>query len=434
MTTLDATLAPPFARPAAEPSADSALDGLIRAGGIRSLYQPVVELDSGRVVGYEALARGPQGSRLEAPNDLFATARAAGRVVDLDWACRRAALQGALDGGLGAPHTLFVNVEPEALGQGAPPALMELYESTRTELRVVVEITERALATQPAELLKAVGRIRERGWGIALDDVGANRHSLALMPFLRPDVVKLDLRLIQGRPSTEIAEIVNAVNAEVERTGGMVLAEGIEHEEHLTTALAMGATLGQGWRFGRPAPLAAALPAGGPELPLLDTARERPGTTPVQVTERFRKLRIATKRHLVSVSRHLEDQAGSLGEAAVLLSGFQTHSRFTPATRRRYRELAKRAAFVGAFGLSMGEHPEPGVRGAAIDRDDPLVNEWDVAVVAPHFAALLAARDLGDDGPDLDRRFEFVVTYDRDLVVEAASSLMARISPVLAAV
>lgn len=86
---------------------------------------------------------------------------------------------------------------------------------------------------------------------------------------------------------------------------------------------------------------------------------------------------------------------------------------------------------MGAFGVEMGRDPEAGVRGAAVADDDPLVDEWDVAVVAPHFAALLAARDLGDDGPDLDRRFEFAVTYDRDLVIEAASSLMARIAPVL---
>jgi DICT domain-containing protein len=157
------------------------------------------------------------------------------------------------------------------------------------------------------------------------------------------------------------------------------------------------------------------------------------GATPVQVTERSRRLRVATKRHLLAVSRHLEDQTSNLGEAAVLLSGFQTRERFAPGTRRRYRKLAERAAFVAAFGLSMGEHPEPGVRGAAVASDDPLVDEWDVAVVAPHFAALLAARDLGDQGPDLDRRFEFVVTYDRDLVLQAASSLMARISPSLAA-
>ncbi len=76
------------------------------------------------------------------------------------------------------------------------------------------------------------------------------------MPLLRPDVIKLDLRLVQRQPDAEIAEIVNAVNTQAERTGAIVLAEGIETDEHLATARALGATLGQGWLFGRPGPAA----------------------------------------------------------------------------------------------------------------------------------------------------------------------------------
>lgn len=413
------------------PDLDALLDSILREQSIRSLYQPIVEIESRRAVGYEALARGPSDSPLSAPNDLFAAARAADRVADLDWACRGAALEGALEAHFTEPLTLFVNVEPEALDQPVPARLLETLSRVSSDLRIVIEITERALAARPAELLRTAQRVRARGWGIALDDMGADRHSLALMPFLRPDVVKLDLRLIQARPSTEIAEIVNAVNAEVERTGAVVLAEGVEDEGHLGTATAMGATLAQGWMFGRPEPLPAPLSGGGPEIDLLSRGPHQYGGTPVEVLEGNRPLRRATKRHLLSVSRHLEDQAAGLGEATVLLSGFQTRERFAPSTRRRYGEIAKTAAFVGAFGVQMGDDPETGVRGAAVSDDDPMVDEWDVAVVAPHFAALLAARDLGDGGPDLDRRFEFAVTYDRDLVIEAASALMARMAPIL---
>ena len=77
----------------------------------------------------------------------------------------------------------------------------------------------------------------------------------------------------------------------------------------------------------------------------------------------------------------------------------------------------------------MTPEPVPGVRGAVLAPDDPVRDEWDIAVVGPHFAGALVARDLGDDGPDADRRFEFVLTYDRDLAVEIASSLMRRIHP-----
>jgi EAL domain-containing protein (putative c-di-GMP-specific phosphodiesterase class I) len=92
----------------------TAIDDVLRDGSVRSVFQPIVELDTGRVVAYEALARGPQGP-LERPDQLFAAAREAGRLAELDAACRKAALTGALAVGLAAPLTLFVNVEPEVL-------------------------------------------------------------------------------------------------------------------------------------------------------------------------------------------------------------------------------------------------------------------------------------------------------------------------------
>jgi EAL domain-containing protein (putative c-di-GMP-specific phosphodiesterase class I) len=188
---------------------------------IRSVYQPIVDLDTGATVAYEALARGPLGSPLEAPDLLFAAARRERRLTDLDRACRTAAIAGARAAGLVDPWTLFVNIEPEAA--------REAFTTTESndDLRVVVELTERALTADPTQLLRVVERIRSRGWGIALDDVGADRASLALLPLLRPDVIKLDLRLVQQRATADIAEIVSAVNAEAERSGTVVLAEGI---------------------------------------------------------------------------------------------------------------------------------------------------------------------------------------------------------------
>ncbi|HEV2896177.1 MAG TPA: EAL domain-containing protein, partial [Actinomycetota bacterium] len=89
-------------------------------------------------------------------------------------------------------------------------------------------MTERAVARDPGGLLGAVARARAVGWGVALDDVGAEPASLAVMPFVRPDVIKLDLRLVQGRTTAEVARIVNAVRAQAELTGARILAEGIE--------------------------------------------------------------------------------------------------------------------------------------------------------------------------------------------------------------
>src|SRR3712207_7206122 len=134
----------------------------------------------------------------------------------------RSALTGALAAGLATPLTLFVNVEPEVLDRAPMEELLAIAQAAPGGLRVVLEITERALATRPAELLRTVERVRSVGWGVAVDDVGADAMSLAFMPLLRPDVVKLDLRLVQERPGPVIAEIMNAVNAHAERTGSVV--------------------------------------------------------------------------------------------------------------------------------------------------------------------------------------------------------------------
>ncbi len=215
------------------------IHAVLADAAVRSVFQPIVELESGRVVAYEALARGPQGP-LESPFALFDAARAAGRLPELDGACRAAAFRGAIEHGLLEPLTLFVNVEPEVLDAAPLDDLLAIADSAPGRLRVVLEITERALAKRPAELLRTVQRVRDVGWGVALDDVGAESASLAFMPLLRPDVVKLDLRLVQDRPSPDVAEIMNAVNAHAERTGARVLAEGIEDERHLRVARALG--------------------------------------------------------------------------------------------------------------------------------------------------------------------------------------------------
>src|SRR4051812_39684937 len=90
---------------------EEVLDVILADNSVRAVYQPVIDIASQEVVGYEALARGPSGSPLEPPDMLFQVATAAGRVPELDWACRIKALEGALDGGVEPPLTLFLNIE-----------------------------------------------------------------------------------------------------------------------------------------------------------------------------------------------------------------------------------------------------------------------------------------------------------------------------------
>jgi EAL domain-containing protein (putative c-di-GMP-specific phosphodiesterase class I) len=403
------------------------LRAILAEGDVRSVYQPIVDLETGEVVAYEALARGPAGSPLERPDVLFATAHACGLVADLEWACRTAAVRGALDVDL--RRTLFVNVEPSLIDAPMPEHVRSVHERAGRELDVVVELTERALTDRPAEMLSRIQALRETGVAIALDDVGADRRSLALMPFVDPEVIKLDLRLVQGNPTPAIAAIVHAVNAQAERSGAILLAEGVETPEQLEIARALGARYGQGWLFGRPGEL----PHGTtwratPFAPRRDVAHAP--ASPYRAVAARVPPRRGTKELLLAISRHLEAQVAAQGEATVILAAFQKARHFTVKTAARYADLASRAALVGALGVGLESEPAVGVRGAGLAVTDELAGEWNVVVIAPHFAAAFVARDLGD-GPDDDmaRRFDFCLTYDRDLAVEAARGLLARIAP-----
>jgi EAL domain-containing protein (putative c-di-GMP-specific phosphodiesterase class I) len=414
---------------ATAPAAQAAVLDRALKGEIRTVFQPIVSLDTRAVMGYEALTRGPEGTALEHPEALFAAARESGAVVELDALCQATAIREALNRGMRAPLVLFINAEEEASRARIPEQHRQAFvDATRVGLRLVVEVTEHGLLNDPAGLLIGARRVRSVGWGMAIDDVGADPRALALMPVIEPDVIKLDLSLLRPHPDPELAEIVNAVAAEAERRGTTLLAEGIETEEQVQRALALGATHGQGNLFGEP----------GKAVPEADSSRRIPiagpihqarTPTPFEVLSATRSTRQVPKSLLLVLARHLEKQAAALAEGAVLISSFQHGGHLGPGVKRRYSQMASRLALVGALGADVGPNPAPGVRGGAIAEADPLQHEWCTALISPHFAGALAALDLGDPGPDSNRRFELAVTYDRNLVVECVRALLSRISP-----
>jgi EAL domain-containing protein (putative c-di-GMP-specific phosphodiesterase class I) len=329
----------------------SALLDLLASGGLRAVYQPIVALENLEVIGFEALIRGPAGSGLEPPDQLFGAAAVANLATDVDEACREAAIAGALDAGFNPSSTLFVNVEASTLDEDRhfQPLAEEAVLDGR--LRVVVELTERALTARPRELFELVRWLRQRGFGIALDDVGIDDGSLALMPLIAPDVIKLDMSLTRRRPDADLARVVHAVQAEAERTGAAVVAEGIETDEHQQRAIALGARFGQGWLFGRPGPLPEGIAGSPTRVPISGRQLHPAAPSPFTVIAAQRSTIVGDKPLLLSFSRQLEARAVGLGREVVVLATFQDRRFFTQLSAQRYRELAQRAVLVGAFGV-----------------------------------------------------------------------------------
>jgi len=396
--------------------ADVLAEGAVEAG-----FQPIVELSSGRVVGWEALARGPRGSTLERPDNLFAAARAAGRLEELDWLCQRNALRAALRAGVRAPCVLFLNVEPDTSGF-LPLELRELYARAGAQMTVCIEVTERALTQRPGVLLGHVSDMRALGCAVALDDVGTDSDTLAMMSLLAPDVIKLDLQLVQRSPDADVAEALHAVAAQAERSGARILVEGVETETQAEVGNALGASLAQGFLYGRRSPMIS-LPE--PPTGVVVGAGRHPDPrdlAPFELASARRSPRCCTRALLTAMTEHLEEQARALGGTAVLVAAFEHELRFTDQVRARYAELGAQLAFCAIVGADVPPSPAPGVHGG------PERSEWTVAVVAPHFAAALVAHERREPGRAGEPRFDYVLTYDRELATAVAASLTARVS------
>lgn len=212
-------------------------------------FQPVVSLDAGEVLGSEALLRPERAGAVIAPLDLLAWARAHDRLTELDLTSLRLAIASASGHGGGV---VLINLEPETLILHTERVL-EALAGREPGLHVVIEITERALAADPAGLLRAADALRAKGHPIAFNDVGADARSLALLEVVRPGIVKVDMAQLRDECGGQSMRIAGAVAGYAGGVGATIIATGIESDAEAMLARALGATLGQGGLWGAPA-------------------------------------------------------------------------------------------------------------------------------------------------------------------------------------
>lgn len=405
----------------------SGLDSAVAGFGIAPLYQPIVSLADDQIVGFEALARWPDLAD-PSPQPVFAHAVATHQLERLDKACIDAAITVALDSALPRGSLLLVNCEPGTpYTRAAEDAVIGRGHGA---LSLMFEFTERSLLAHPRAMLRKVAALRADGITIALDDVGAHPDSQALLDVICPDVIKLDIDMVQAHTRTDQARTLSAVLAHHERTGAIILAEGIETDDHLEQALAMGATLGQGWRYGRPAVLNGRVPAAWSPPPR-DDGPAPAAASPFDLVASRSPVRTARKRTLHAFTRHIERQASRVADPPMVLAALQRAEHYTSRTRNQYRALAETCPLVAIFADGLTIDPHSKVREISLDPSDPLCDEWTVVVLGPHHCVALLARELDLDVhrldiDDNDRRFEFAITYDRDLVTAAARNMLDR--------
>ncbi|MEV6970362.1 EAL domain-containing protein [Hamadaea sp. NPDC051192] len=408
-------------------SAGDEFRALLAERAVKPVFQPIVSLDDQRPVGFEALARGPEKSRLFMPEALFAEAERCGASAELDWVCATAACAAAFDAGLyGVP--LFVNLDPATFGTSCPPDLLPVFERGLQELDLILEITERAIE-DPAALLHAVVGARRVHSRIALDDVGVNPASIGMISVLSPDVIKFDRAMIQASaPSWARNYVINAVLSEAQVTGAAVLCEGIETHEHLAAARAMGATLGQGWLFGRPGPLPDEIELSATSLPRVKPYPEAARTPFDAVRDRARTSRMSLPM-LAPMKSLLEDVALHTGAAHLLFAALPESAAFDDESIQSYTRIAQRGVTVAVFGPNLPARFGSGVQAVSLSPEDPVAAEHAVITVGSYFAAALIARpsEPEDDVPAEPPLYDVVLTYDRRLAIEALHTLVDRL-------
>ncbi len=224
---------------------------------IRCMYQPVVSIQTGKVIGYEALARGPDGTEWRSPLALFRSASEFGLAYELDCLCRRSALCGG-DRWTNPNLMLFLNCLPSAIHD---PNLSEgklrqtLEHSGLTPSNLVLEVSERESIRNFSIFREARERYRNLGIKIALDDTGSGYAGLETVMELAPDFIKVDISLVRSI-DTDMGRrvLLQALQDMSEVIGAKLIAEGIETEGELETLRRMRIPYGQGYLLGRPGP------------------------------------------------------------------------------------------------------------------------------------------------------------------------------------
>lgn len=230
---------------------DDELQRILREPGLRTVFQPVVDLQTRRRMGWEALARGPEHSVYEMPAVLFSASQRLGLDADLDRLCRESALRSC--SALATSEKIFLNVLPSCF-DGEP-----LHGLVDDPHDFVLEFSERGGDGDPAAFAAAFSAAKSAGFDVALDDVGTGYASQAVLERVRPDYLKLDVSLVREIDRNFIKqELLHSLIRIANRMGASVIAEGVETEDEAGALLAAGATYGQGCLFARPTPAATA--------------------------------------------------------------------------------------------------------------------------------------------------------------------------------
>ena len=231
-----------------------ALLDIIENRSLTAVFQPIVDMQAGSIVGYEGLIRGPADSPLHSPLKLFDVACEHNLGVQVEHLCRRVVLEQFV--ALDLPGNLFLNISPKSLVARAAKhgeTLAYIQKIGFCPERVIIELTESDPTYDYDVLRKAALHYRNMGFKIAIDDLGQGFSSLRLWSELRPEYVKIDMHFVQSVDSDPIKrQFVQSIQAIARESDTQVIAEGIETLAEYAAISDLGIPFGQGYHIARP--------------------------------------------------------------------------------------------------------------------------------------------------------------------------------------
>lgn len=229
-----------------------ALDYIIHNKQIRTVFQPIISLNNGSILGHEALSRITCDNEIKNPDMLFTIAGEYNRLWDLELLCRTITLEAAFKFMI-PPYNkkLFINVNPniihdESFKKGFTKAFLNEYNIAPQN--VIFEITERNVIMDMSGFRATIDHYKSQNYKIAIDDAGAGYSGLNLISDINPNYIKLDMKMIRGIDKDSLKYALVKGMVELSKVSSIYLiAEGIETYEELVTLINLGVQYGQGY-------------------------------------------------------------------------------------------------------------------------------------------------------------------------------------------
>jgi EAL domain-containing protein (putative c-di-GMP-specific phosphodiesterase class I)/GGDEF domain-containing protein len=230
------------------------LHTIIATTALEPVFQPILELGSGEIFGYEGLIRGPAAGSLHSPARLFAAATRAGALTDIEMiSCRRVIKRYSR---LDCDRSLFLNMSPQTVLEVREDSqrIAEFIRSCGLRLeQVTIELTEHNHVSDKAAFRQALVLFRSLGFRVGIDDLGEGFSSLRLWSELHPDFVKIDMHFVQGISQDPLKfQFLKSLQQIAENCNTALVAEGVESYEDLRLLRDLGISYAQGFLIAAP--------------------------------------------------------------------------------------------------------------------------------------------------------------------------------------